>query len=175
MADRLAGRPREHASRPTSGTPGRGSAPAGAPRWARVWSLVLSVAGLLVSAYLTVEHYTASTTLACPETGVVNCQKVTSSAQSSFVGIPVALLGLLFFVAMVAATLPAAWRWTWSIMRYTRLGLTVLGVAFVIYLIYAELFILDAICLWCTAVHVLTFALFAVVALGAAGDTSTAD
>jgi uncharacterized membrane protein len=136
---------------------------------------VLSVAGLLVSAYLTVEHYSASTTLACPNTGVVNCQKVTTSAQSSFLGAPVALLGLLFFVAMVAATLPAVWRWTWPAVRYTRVGLTVLGVGFVIYLIYAELFLLDAICLWCTAVHVLTFALFAVVALGTAGDTSTAD
>jgi uncharacterized membrane protein len=136
---------------------------------------VLSVAGLLVSAYLTVEHYSASTTLACPNTGVVNCQKVTTSAQSSLLGAPVALLGLLFFVAMVVATLPAVWRWTWPAVRYTRVGLTVLGVGFVIYLIYAELFLLDAICLWCTAVHVLTFALFAVVALGTAGDTSTAD
>jgi uncharacterized membrane protein len=136
---------------------------------------VLSVAGLLVSAYLTVEHYSASTTLACPNTGVVNCQKVTTSAQSSFLGAPVSLLGLLFFVAMVAATQPAVWRWTWPAVRYTRVGLTVLGVGFVIYLIYAELFLLDAICLWCTAVHVLTFALFAVVALGTAGDTSTAD
>jgi uncharacterized membrane protein len=140
------------------------------PRWAMVWSLLISLAGLVVSAYLTLEHYTASTTLACPETGVVNCQKVTTSSQSALFGVPVALLGLLFFVAMVAITLPMAWRWRSSAVRRTRIGLTIAGVLFVLYLIYAELFILDAICLWCTAVHVLALALFAVVALGTAAD-----
>jgi uncharacterized membrane protein len=42
----------------------------------------------------------------------------------------------------------------------------------VLYLVYAELFILDAICLWCTAVHVLALALFAVVGVGAAAVES---
>ena len=138
------------------------------PRWASLGSLVLALAGLLVSAYLTVEHYTASATLACPDVGVINCQEVTSSAESEFLGVPVALLGLLFFLAMVAVTLPVAWRMPSASMRRTRVGLAVLGVAFVIYLIYVELFVLEAICLWCAAVHVLTLALFAVVALGTA-------
>jgi uncharacterized membrane protein len=41
----------------------------------------------------------------------------------------------------------------------------------VVYLVYAELFLVDAVCLWCTVVHVLTVALFAVVALATAvGD-----
>ena len=71
-----------------------------APRWARLGSLILPLAGLAVSAYLTVEHYSSSTTLACPETGVVNCVKVTTSSYSTLVGVPVALLGLLFFAAM---------------------------------------------------------------------------
>ncbi len=43
-----------------------------------------------------------------------------------------------------------------------------LGVGFVAYLVYTELFTLDAICLWCTAVHVITLGLFAVIALGTA-------
>ena len=42
-------------------------------------TLVVSIAGLAVAAYLTYEHFTAGTTLACPDTGVVNCAKVTSS------------------------------------------------------------------------------------------------
>jgi uncharacterized membrane protein len=36
----------------------------------------------------------------------------------------------------------------------------VVGLGTVVYLLYAELFEVDAICLWCTAVHVLTFAVF---------------
>ena len=34
-----------------------------------------------------------------------------------------------------------------------------------LWLVYAELFIIRAICLWCTVVHVLTFTLFVLVAL----------
>ena len=48
--------------------------PEALPRTAQV----LGGAGLLVSAYLAYEHFTSSTTLACPETGVVNCAEVTS-------------------------------------------------------------------------------------------------
>jgi uncharacterized membrane protein len=150
----------------------RASVAAAAPRWASLGSLLLSLAGLVVSAYLTVEHYTASTTLACPDTGVVNCQKVTTSPQSELLGLPVALLGLLFFAAMVATTVAVMWRTPSLAVRRTRIGLTLLGVAFVIYLIFVELFVVDAICLWCTAVHVITFALFTVVTLGAAAHAS---
>jgi uncharacterized membrane protein len=42
----------------------------------------------------------------------------------------------------------------------------------VLYLVYVELFVLDAICLWCTVVHVLSIALFAIIALGMAADSS---
>ena len=155
-----------------SAAPGGGAAAGRLPWWASIGSLVLALAGLVVSAYLTVEHYTSSVALACPDVGVINCQKVTSSQQSELFGLPVALLGLLFFVVMVVATLPVVWRVPSKALRRTRLGLAVLGVAFVIYLIYVELFVVDAICLWCTAVHVLTLALFAVVALGTASVSS---
>ena len=141
---------------------------AGVPRWLPLVTMLLALAGLAVAGYLTVEHYTASATLACPETGVVNCQKVTTSAQSTVVGVPVALLGLVFFGLMLAACVPAAWRYPHPALRYGRLGFAVVGVGFVVYLVYAELFILDAICLWCTGVHVLTVAIFAVIAFGAA-------
>src|SRR6478735_11682122 len=90
------------------------------PRWVPVTSTVLAVAGLAVAGYLTVEHFTSSTTLACPETGVINCQKVTTSAQSAVFGIPVAVLGLLFFVVMLPACLPAAWRRGEPALRWGR-------------------------------------------------------
>jgi len=55
----------------------------------------------------------------------------------------------------------------------------VAGVAMVLHLVYAELFQIDAICLWCTTVHVITVVLFAVVlvaealAVQAIADPST--
>ncbi|MFI5707777.1 vitamin K epoxide reductase family protein [Kribbella sp. NPDC051620] len=133
--------------------------------WLPWITLVLSVAGVAVAAYLTYEHYTAGTTLACPDTGVVNCLKVTSSQYSKLFGIPVALLGLLFFVGMTALSLPPLWRTASPWPSRLRLAAVVVGVVFVCYLIWAELFQIDAICLWCTVVHGLTIILFGLVVI----------
>lgn len=143
--------------------PGASPSHSAAPRWIRACTLALSLAGLGISAYLTISHYLTPATLACPDTGIVNCAKVTTSPESVILGVPVALLGLLFYVFMAAITTPWAWRRRAPLLRRARIGGLVAGVAFVVYLIYTELFTLDAICLWCTAVHVLTVALFALV------------
>lgn len=139
-----------------------------APRWAGPTSLVLALLGAAVSAYLTAEHYSSSTTLACPDTGVVDCVKVTTSSYAELLGVPVALLGLLYFVAMAALCLPVAWSSTRAWVHRARLAVVSVGAVFVLYLVWVELFRVDAICLWCTAVHVLAVALFAVVAVASA-------
>ncbi len=126
-------------------------------------SLLFAVLGLAASAYLTVEHFSASTVLACPETATINCTKVTTSKWSHVLGIPVALLGLIYFVVVVAICLPVAWRVA-ALDRW-RIALVGLGAVSVVYLVYIELFKVDAICLWCTAVHVCTIALLAAVLL----------
>jgi uncharacterized membrane protein len=138
------------------------------PVWLPLASLIVSVLGLAVSAYLTFEHYTASKTLACADNGVVNCLQVTTSAQSKFLGIPVADLGLAFFVAMTVLCLPVIWRRPEPALWWARIVATAIGVLFVLYLIYSELFTIEKICLWCTAVHVLAIVLFGLVAVGAA-------
>jgi uncharacterized membrane protein len=142
--------------------------PVRVPAWLPIVSTALAVVGLAISGYLTYEHYTAAKTLVCGETGVVNCLEVTTSAQSRFLGIPVALLGLLYFAAMIPLCLPAAWRSRRKEIRYARIGAAAVGICFVFYLLYAELFTIGKICLWCTGVHVVTVVLFAVVLFGAA-------
>jgi uncharacterized membrane protein len=136
-----------------------------------VWiaGLAISLIGLGVSIYLTIEHYTGNTTLACSAGGTIDCAKVTTSPESKIIGIPVAVLGLPFFVAMVAANLPAAWRSPLPWVRYGRLLSLGVGTIFVLYLVYVELFRVDAICLWCTSVHVLTFLLLVIALLAEAG------
>jgi uncharacterized membrane protein len=143
--------------------PATRSRAAGVPGWVPGVTLALSVVGLGISVYLTYEHFTGSTSLSCPDTGVVNCLKVTTSAQSKVFGIPVAVLGLVFFVAMIPLCLPAAWRDPRPLVGRARLLATAVGVVFVLYLLYAELFEIGNICLWCTAVHVITFILFGIV------------
>jgi len=120
--------------------------------------------GLAVSIYLTIEHFTQATSLAgCPENATFNCVKVTTSAQSHVFGIPVAVLGLAFFVFMVAVNSPWGWRASQPVVHWARLVSVIVGIVFVLYLVYAELFIINAICLYCTSVHVLTFILFALI------------
>jgi len=85
---------------------------------------------------------------------------------SALLGVPVALLGLLYFVAIAPLYLPAAWRSKSGLVRRARVGAAVAGILMVLYLIYTELFILDALCLWCTAVHGITFLLFVVTLVG---------
>lgn len=132
-----------------------------APRWAPAVTLPLSLLGLGLSVYLTVVHYTEPTSLSCPSTGAVNCTKVTTSAQSLLFGhIPVALAGAVFFLGMTALCLPAAWREAVRPLAATRIAFAVAGMAMVVWLVYAEAVIVHALCLWCTAVHVVMFALF---------------
>lgn len=146
-------------------TPARASG-ARYPAWAAPVSLALALLGLAVAAYLTYEHFTGSTSLACSETSRVNCLKVTTSSQSMLFGfLPVALAGLLYYAGMVVLTSPPAWRSRVPAVDALRLVGAVAGIAMVGYLVYAEFVLIGAICLWCTAVHVVTFLLFVAVLL----------
>ena len=142
------------------------------PRWAAPVTLVICVLGIAVATYLTYVHYTDPRSLACSDSGVVNCTKVTTSAQSRFLGIPVAVLGLAYFVGMAALCLPQVWRRPERAVRLVRLTGAVVGVAMILYLIAAELFIIEAICLWCTVVHGLAFLLFVAVLAATLSGTS---
>jgi uncharacterized membrane protein len=130
------------------------------PRWPGRVGTVVSIGGLGVAGYLTYEHFTGSTSLVCSDKGIVNCLAVTTSSYSKVAGVPVAVLGLVFFVVMLILQLPAMWRRPESAVRAVRIVWSVIGLGSVLYLLYAELFEIDAICLWCTAVHILTFVVF---------------
>ncbi|MET9022673.1 vitamin K epoxide reductase family protein [Actinopolymorpha sp. NPDC004070] len=131
------------------------------PAWAAPVSLVLCLAGLGLSAYLTYAHFTSASALACPDSGTVNCIKVTTSPQSMLAGVvSVAVAGLAYFIGMAVLCLPVAWRSGSALVRWARLAGGVVGVAMVCYLIYVELLVVGAVCLYCTAVHVVTFLLF---------------
>ncbi|TWE12272.1 vitamin K epoxide reductase family protein [Rudaeicoccus suwonensis] len=136
------------------------------PRWLPPTSLVLSVLGAADAAYLTFEHYTGSTSLACSDKGTVDCTKVTTSQWSHFLGMPVALLGLIFFVVMVLLCLPQVWRRAPRVVDAVRLVGAAGGLVMVFYLVWAEFFKIHAICLWCTGVHILTFVLFFTLVFG---------
>jgi uncharacterized membrane protein len=132
-------------------------------RWQPIASLLLSIYGLGASIYLTITHFQPKA-LACVSNSTFNCEKVTQSPQSEIFGIPVAMLGLVFFVPMILLCLPAAWRSADRRIHLARLALSVTGVGMIIYLISAELFVIKAICIWCSSVHITTLILFIIIA-----------
>ena len=134
------------------------------PRWIPVTTLVLSLLGLADSIYLTITHFNPAT-LSCQVNSVVNCVKVTTSPQSEVFGvIPVALIGLGYFVVVTFVNLPFMWRSFDVRIAWARYAVALVGMGMVIYLISVELLQVKAICEYCTGVHIVTFLLFVLVA-----------
>ena len=65
-------------------------------------------------------------------------------------GIPVALFGVGYSVVLAAASF-AWWRRAERRALYAAYGLGLAGILAVAYLTYLELFVIDAICIWCVA------------------------
>jgi uncharacterized membrane protein len=127
--------------------------------------LLLALTGLGISVYLTVEHY-AKLPLACPNTGIINCTKVTHSSYSTQFGIPLPVFGLAYFVIALAFQNPWSWRSDARLLRAARLLVAAGGAVTVLWLIWVEFARLDAICLWCTGVHTISIILFLLTGVG---------
>jgi uncharacterized membrane protein len=142
--------------------------PFSAPAWLQWTSLALSLAGLGMSIYMTIAHYTSTNILVCSNKGYIDCAKVTTSPESMVFNIfPVAVLGLAFYVFMTAINTPWAWRSGIAAIWWARLVGIITGIGFVLYLIYAEVIQIGNLCLDCTTVHVITFLLFVVLVFAA--------
>jgi uncharacterized membrane protein len=117
----------------------------------------LALLGLAISVYLTWVHY-AGIEPVC--TGISDCERVQNSDYAELVGIPVAVLGIVGYAAILAS------------LR-TRVEVTAmlsyLAVAFSAYLTWAELFKIDAICQWCVASALATLAIAGLATLRALG------
>jgi uncharacterized membrane protein len=130
-----------------------------ATRWVGRSAFALSLIGVGLSTYMTIAHFTEATILACSGSGELSCTAVTTSPQSRVLGIPVALLGLGFFVVMSVLLSPPLWRRGVRWLALSRTALAGAGLLFVFWLIAAEVLIIGHICLWCTGVHVVMIAL----------------
>ncbi|HZL47753.1 MAG TPA: vitamin K epoxide reductase family protein [Solirubrobacteraceae bacterium] len=107
--------------------------------------IVLTAIGLCLAAYLTYLHY-SGTTPPCSIKGNP-CSQVQKSQYSLLIGIPVALIGLLGYIAILGSLLAPEGERT----RFLTTALTVGGFGFSAYLTYRELFTLHKICEWCVS------------------------
>ena len=127
-------------------------------------TFALSLVGLGIASYLTFTHYEGNKFLACSTTGLFNCDTVTSSPQSYVFGVPVALVGLVGYAVLVVLNSPWGWRSSRYALHLARAVIVAGSMAFVLWLVAAELLYVGHICEWCTGVHVVTFLLFVIVA-----------
>ncbi len=123
---------------------------------------VLAMAGLLDATYLAVLHLLGE----IPPCGAYRgCEAVNTSLYSELFGIPVAALGAMLYAAILGLALPqkeaeGTGRIRRSLMLY---AITLAGALSMGYLTAVELFVLHAICYWCIALALITFALLAIV------------
>jgi uncharacterized membrane protein len=103
----------------------------------------ISVIGIAVATYLTYTHY-AGLNVVCPVSG--GCETVQKSVYSKLAGVPVAVLGLAGYIAIL---LSLAIRN--ELGRMAGFGIALIGCLFSLYLTYREVFTIKAICPWCVS------------------------
>jgi uncharacterized membrane protein len=107
--------------------------------------VVLAALGLGVASYLTYVHYAGIKPL-CGRNGG-GCEIVQTSEYSKLAGVPVALIGLIGYVTILASLLAPETETT----RFATVAFTVVGFGFSAYLTYRELFSIHHICEWCVS------------------------
>ena len=132
-------------------------------RWVQGFTLAASAAGLAISAYLTSVHYAAAQ-LVCTTGGPIDCERVLGSGYAVIAGssLPTSAAGLVWF-AVSAVVAAGIWL---GVMRSSlptvQVAWSTAGLLTVVYLLFVEIVLVGALCLWCTAVHILVVAIFLV-------------
>lgn len=148
---------RRSAVTPTSSAP--------APPASVVGCVIAALVGLVASGASTWVHYRLlndpTYTSFCDVSSMVSCTEAYSSAYGAVAGVPVALLGVLFFLFVLGLIAlcrrsPEAAR---NLPGYL-FAISTVGLAAVLYLGYASFFILGAVCLLCVGTYIAIIALF---------------
>ena len=105
----------------------------------------LALAGIAIAAYLLAVRIIGEAPACGPVKG---CETVAASVYATVLGVPVALFGAGFSAMLVTACV-VWWRRADRRALYAAYGLGLAGVIAVIYLTYVEVFVIEAICVWC--------------------------
>ena len=120
---------------------------------AGIAAVALSVAGAAISVYLTIQHF-QGVIPACVTSGAINCEAVLASPYAVIAGssVPTSAAGIVWFGV-------SAGLWWLRPFGAAHLAWSAVGLLTVVYLVFVEIVLVGAICLWCTAVHALVVAL----------------
>lgn len=107
---------------------------------------LLAVAGVAVSSVSLYEHFATTSTSFCDFSQSFNCDIVNRSAYSTVLGVPVALIGIVgYLLIMALATIYRNQAETPVLLLIASAG----GLGFALYLTYIEKFVLGVWCVLC--------------------------
>ena len=107
--------------------------------------IILGFLGFLDASYLTVSHY-SNVELSCNITN--GCAEVTNSKYSVFMGIPLALMGVFYYLTILLTSLYYFDSKNSKVLKI-YLPLTTTGFLFSLYLVFLQIWVIEAICQYC--------------------------
>lgn len=129
-----------------------------------VFILIVALAGFADSTYLAIEHFRG---IIPPCTLVTGCEQVLTSRYSEIFGLPVALLGAIYYLAIMLGAFiyleskhsAALQAHHIEILKWTLL-LTIVGLSASLWFVYVQAFVIGSYCLYCLASAATSTALF---------------
>jgi uncharacterized membrane protein len=108
---------------------------------------VLDVCGLAIASYLSAVELGGGTPACGPIKG---CEEVALSQYSRIGGIPVAVFGVVLSLVLLSCAI-AWWKSDLYGLLLAHYGLSLAGVIFELYFLYLQVFVIHAVCVWCTS------------------------
>ena len=107
---------------------------------------VLDIVGLAVAGYLSIVELGGGVPVCGPIKG---CEEVARSEYSRIAGVPVAVFGVVLSLVLLTCAI-AWWRSNLYGLLLAHYGLSLVGVVFEGYFMYLQVFVIGAVCIWCT-------------------------
>ena len=111
----------------------------------KILFLVISIVGFLDAAYLSVKYFQGEPPVCTLLNG---CDVVTGSKYAAIWGIPIALLGAFYYLTIFILTVIYLDTKKEKFIKFAA-RITPLGFLFSLWLVYLQIFTLEALCLYC--------------------------
>lgn len=112
-------------------------------------SQILVIIGIIISAYLVVEHYNPSV-LSCPNNTLINCSSVLTSQYSTLFGISLSIIALIWTVGMFILILKRDSKISKHIFPLWK----IMGIIGVAYSLISQ-YLIGYICIYCTFLDII--------------------
>ncbi|HUC88690.1 MAG TPA: vitamin K epoxide reductase family protein [Candidatus Paceibacterota bacterium] len=121
--------------------------------------ILLGIIGFLLASYIYNKKKTKKK-LICPMHS--NCEQVINSDYSKIIGIPVEVLGIIYYLfTFVAYGLILIFNIQFAALFLLLLGISICSVGFSVYLISVQIIVIKQWCIWCLSSSFISLLIFA--------------